>query len=94
MVFVNRLAKVAALLLVPPIAVGIAELSLDEGRVDVSAVLRVSKLATAIEPLSLFLLLSPLSPPIAVSLTMLGSSASDRVGYSGYFSSRTLRSLN
>lgn len=39
-VLVHRLAKVPPLLLVPPVGMGIAELALDAGRVDVAAVLR------------------------------------------------------
>lgn len=38
-VFVNGLAKVAALLRVPPVGMGIAVLTLDGGRVDVASVL-------------------------------------------------------
>lgn len=38
-VLVDRLAKVPPLLLVPPVSVGVAELTLDRERVDISAVL-------------------------------------------------------
>ncbi len=40
MILVHRLAKVPSLLLVPPVGMGVAELALDAGRVDVAAVLR------------------------------------------------------
>jgi hypothetical protein len=39
-ILVYRLAKVPSLLLVPPVGMGVAELALDAGRVDVAAVLR------------------------------------------------------
>lgn len=48
MVFVYGLAEVAALLLIPPIAVGVAELALDERRVNVAAVLQDGALAIVI----------------------------------------------
>lgn len=38
-VFVDGLAEVAAFLLVPPVAIRVAKLALDEGRVDVASVL-------------------------------------------------------
>ncbi len=77
----NRLAEVAALLGVPPLSIRVAVLSLDAGRVDVSAVLcRVS-----------MIVLVPIMAE-SVQLTMPGSSAAVIVGGSGYFSSRVFLS--
>jgi hypothetical protein len=70
-VFVHRLAKVAPLLLVPPVGVGIAKLALDARGVDVAAVLR--EIVSPKCPLPVAAL-----PPIA--RTISGSSSGVSVG--------------
>lgn len=74
-ILVDGLAKVSSLLGIPPVAVGVTELSLDCGRVDVATVLRYYPSA-----LRLF-------PSTIGQLTMPGSSASLSWTGSGYFSS-------
>lgn len=64
----HRLAIVSPLLLIPPIGVRIAELTLDWGRVDIAAVLR--------EIISYL----PVLSPGAATPTISGSSAAVRFG--------------
>lgn len=78
-VLVNGLAKVSALLRVPPVGAGITELALDSRRVDVAAVLRYYQSA-------------PLNSE-KMAPTMPGSSASVSDGGAGYFSSIIFLSL-
>ena len=41
LILVNWLAEITALLLVPPVTIGVPELALDAGRIDVAAVLDI-----------------------------------------------------
>lgn len=45
-VLVDGLAVVASFLLVPPVAIGVTELALQRGRVDVAAILRHASVMT------------------------------------------------
>lgn len=78
MVLVHGFAEISSLLLVPPVAMRVAELPLDPRRVDEAAVLPAQ------------VSFPPTKQPCALwtaSLTMFGSSASVSWGGSGYFSS-------